>query len=99
MWGHGGSCESSQGFWAWQTAVGGLLKLGSSFSRIGAQSLRVGGRSLYDMTLIGLGRGILTKLNQLGPVAAECNTQERDLTAWAWPLFYLQNFIEHPVNA
>ena len=50
----------SHGSWVQPTPVGGLLRLRSSFSRIGAPSPR--GRHqwacLYDRTLIGLGRGI-----------------------------------------
>lgn len=55
--------NSSQGFWVWQTPVGGLLRLGSSFSSIGAQSLR---GHWYNMVLIGLGRGICDQAESIG---------------------------------
>lgn len=55
--------NSSQGFCVWETPVGGLLRLGSSFSRIGAQPLR---GHLYDVILTGPGRGICDQAEPMG---------------------------------
>lgn len=62
-WGHGGSCEFKPGLLGVAHTIGGLLRLGSSFSRIGAQSLR---GHLYNMVLIGLGREICDQTESIG---------------------------------